>query len=161
MIMSTDRNQLCTNPQNDKLTSAALLRANRQIHAETSNLVYSANTFVFNSIQAVRTFVKYRSAFQLAAITTLVLRIWRGNSLLVSHDNFDQEDLTVLLQLKGLVCIELANTGYVQDDPVLVLKALQEMADMIREYHEDIKILAIGDAEIGRKYVRGKVLGEL
>jgi hypothetical protein len=153
MINYTEHDHLSTNPQNDQLISAALLRVNRQIHTETSSLVYSANTFVLNSIQDFRTFVRHRSASQLAATTTLVFRIWRGERLLDSVYSFHQDDLTVFLQLKGLVRIVLANSGYAEDDPVWVLKGLKEMAD--------VKILAVENAKMGLKYVRGKVLGEL
>ena len=75
-------------PANTEFNATALLRANRQIYTEASNLVFATNMFVFFSIRHIRAFVKCLPPLKLALVTTLVFQTWRGKGFFVGADQF-------------------------------------------------------------------------
>jgi len=142
----------------------ALLRVSRQTHAETSLLLYCANTFTFDSIDALRAFVNQCSEAQIVAVGRIILRTWRDASFLYSPNSRSNEGWGVLAAFPGLVCVEIIDIVLFEckEPSATAVGNLRKIVALIRKYKPGVKISARQDWEdAGRQFVVKCHLGDL
>jgi hypothetical protein len=131
--------------------SIPLLRACRQIHAETSLLPYTLNTFAFKDTNDIDAFVSRPTQAQVRAIKVLGIHTVVGKCLRKGHDfanDRDEEWYTSFEPFRGLEKIEVEDKDFMERYDTLREQIFGNLAGNLRIIFADVAV-TIWDMNLG------------
>jgi hypothetical protein len=119
----------------------ALLRVNRQIHAEASLLPFTLGTFIFRRQSTILKFLNSHTQSELRAIRTLQVETNCAWYILSSWEVSDQQSLSYLVRLPGIKRVEIVERYGALKRPVVKAR-MRKLAGWIHYWRPEVEVAA-------------------